>query len=147
MSSKIIDEIFRNHRIDLKKPKFDIAIVMEMMYDAMKAAEPPKSLPEDMQTFIESEVEKMFIDENGAGFKRLGAIVGAIVGANLIYETYIVPLMKDMEDAAGELMVELPQPGTVIAKLLHANVMLRKYGSDREQKLREGTANVETWDI
>lgn len=44
MSSKIIDEIFRNHRIDLKKPKFDIAIVIEMMYDAMKAAESPQSL-------------------------------------------------------------------------------------------------------
>ena len=33
---------------------------------------------------------------------------------------------KDLADAAGELKVPLPEPGSMVAKLLHANVMLRK---------------------
>ena len=35
-------------------------------------------------------------------------------------------MKKDLEDAAGELLVELPEPGTVTAKLLSANVLLRR---------------------
>lgn len=34
---------------------------------------------------------------------------------------------KDIEDAAGELMVKIPEPGTDLAKVLHANIMMRKY--------------------
>ena len=33
---------------------------------------------------------------------------------------------QDLADAAGELKVPLPEPGSMVAKLLHANVMLRK---------------------
>ena len=32
---------------------------------------------------------------------------------------------RDFKEAAGELMVEIPEPGTVMAKLLSANVLLR----------------------
>lgn len=33
---------------------------------------------------------------------------------------------KDLEAAAGELMVDIPEPGTVIARLLRANSLMRK---------------------
>lgn len=33
---------------------------------------------------------------------------------------------KDLEQAAGELMIDLPEPGTTIAKLLRANSIMRR---------------------
>lgn len=33
----------------------------------------------------------------------------------------------DINEAAGELMVPIPEPGTDASKMLHANVMMRKY--------------------
>jgi len=34
--------------------------------------------------------------------------------------------MQDLVDAAGELMVEMPEPGTVVSKLLRANNLMRR---------------------
>lgn len=39
----------------------------------------------------------------------------------------ILQILKDRQDAAGELMVDLPEPGSDMDKLLHANVMMNKY--------------------
>jgi hypothetical protein len=39
----------------------------------------------------------------------------------------LASVRSDMEAAAGELLVPIPAPGTDVAKLLHANVMMRKY--------------------
>lgn len=41
--------------------------------------------------------------------------------------------LKDLEDAAGELLVPMPVPGTEMAKLLSANVLLKH----RLQKVQE----------
>lgn len=41
---------------------------------------------------------------------------------------------EDLELAAGELMVDLPEPGTVIARLLRANRLMRK---ERDQAKNE----------
>jgi len=38
----------------------------------------------------------------------------------------VAQMKKDLEDAAGELLVDIPKPGTVTAKLLSANVLLRR---------------------
>lgn len=43
--------------------------------------------------------------------------------ANLA-EASVREVRRDIEEAAGELLVELPEPGTVEARLLHANRML-----------------------
>ncbi len=40
---------------------------------------------------------------------------------------------QDLKDAAGELVVPMPEPGTDMAKLLSANVILRQ----REERLRK----------
>ena len=40
---------------------------------------------------------------------------------------------KDLADAAGELLIDIPAPGTDTAKLLHANRMLH-YERERLQK-------------
>lgn len=42
-------------------------------------------------------------------------------------------MRRDLEEAAGDLPVELPEPGTVVAKLLSANVLLRR----ENERLRE----------
>jgi hypothetical protein len=42
-------------------------------------------------------------------------------------EEFIQQLISDYEEAAEELLVDLPEPGTDMAKLLHANIMMRKY--------------------
>jgi HAMP domain-containing protein len=41
---------------------------------------------------------------------------------------------QDLQDAAGELMVSLPKPGTEAAKMLRANRLIRK---ERDEALRE----------
>ncbi len=40
---------------------------------------------------------------------------------------FIEATQHDVEEAAGEFLIDVPRPGTTIAVLLHANVMLRKY--------------------
>lgn len=52
--------------------------------------------------------------------------------------------LKDIADAAGELMVPLPEPGTLTAKLLAANSILRRERDmarlDRNDALRDAEA-------
>lgn len=40
-------------------------------------------------------------------------------------ERQVAAYRQDMKDAAGELRIELPEPGTLISKMLIANVLLK----------------------
>ena len=50
----------------------------------------------------------------------------ALLTARDALRTRLAQMETDIRDAAGELRVEMPQPGTVTAKLLSANVLLRR---------------------
>ena len=41
----------------------------------------------------------------------------------------------DFAEAAGELLVEIPEPGTVLSKLLSANVLMRRENADLRAQL------------
>jgi len=41
---------------------------------------------------------------------------------------------QDLKDAAGELMVDMPEPGTVMAKVIIANVLMRKQRDEAKQR-------------
>ena len=40
---------------------------------------------------------------------------------------YLSLEIADKEAAAGELLISIPEPGSDMGKLLHANIMMRKY--------------------
>jgi len=55
-----------------------------------------------------------------------------------------VQVLDDYAEAAGELLGGLPEPGSEMAKLLHANVMMRKYRiPELEARVAELEAFVE----
>jgi hypothetical protein len=60
-------------------------------------------------------------------------------------------LRKDIEDAAGEYLVDLPEPGTPVAVLLSANILMRRENErlrgevERLRKHLGHTANWEHW--
>lgn len=50
-------------------------------------------------------------------------------------------IKADMIEAAGELLIDVPEPGSDMAKLLHANVMMSKYripGLEEKTRVQEG---------
>lgn len=52
---------------------------------------------------------------------------------------------KDLSDAAGELLVDVPEPGSVVAKLLTANILLRRENDklrDENHELRQLAADA-----
>lgn len=49
-----------------------------------------------------------------------------ILDALTAYRAEVQALRKDMEDAAGELLIEIPEPGSVASKMLMANVLMRR---------------------
>jgi hypothetical protein len=51
----------------------------------------------------------------------------------------VAQMRKDLEDAAGELALPVPEPGTDMAKLMAANVLLRR----ENEKLRHEAVDVE----
>jgi predicted RNase H-like nuclease (RuvC/YqgF family) len=51
----------------------------------------------------------------------------SLAAENEVLKAELRSVRSDMEAAAGELLVAIPRPGTDTAKLLHANVMMRKY--------------------
>jgi hypothetical protein len=52
-------------------------------------------------------------------------------------------LTKDLSDAAGELLIEMPEPGSVMSKLLSANILLRRE-NDRLRSELAATRERET---
>lgn len=50
---------------------------------------------------------------------------------------------SDMVEAAGELLIDVAEcePGSTVDKLLHANIMLRKYDSDETKELKQQVAD------
>ena len=53
----------------------------------------------------------------------------------------------DLIEASGELMIPLPEPGTDIAKLCHANIMMRKYRiPSLEERIDELQRKNEFWE-
>lgn len=58
--------------------------------------------------------------------------------AHVALDRELAQCRQDLKDAAGELMVPMPEPGTDMAKLLSANVLLRQ----REARLREALKEI-----
>jgi hypothetical protein len=55
------------------------------------------------------------------------AVIQGLQAEVKVLKAELSTIKSDMEAAAGELMVPIPAPGTDAARLLHANVMMRKY--------------------
>lgn len=49
--------------------------------------------------------------------------------------------LRDLAEAAGELLVPLPEPGTPVAKLLAANVILRRENENLRRRLERPTSD------
>jgi hypothetical protein len=49
---------------------------------------------------------------------------------------------QDLTDAAGELMIQVPEPGTDIAKMMHANRMLKYQIDDKREEIRDLKARL-----
>lgn len=52
-------------------------------------------------------------------------------------------VQSDMKDAAGELMLPIPEVGTPMAKMLHANVIMRHERDDLRRQLEDAKNNVQ----
>jgi hypothetical protein len=52
----------------------------------------------------------------------------------------LAQMQKDMEDAAGELLMPIPEPGTDIAKLMSGNILLRRENERLRHKIIDALA-------
>ena len=59
----------------------------------------------------------------------------AIVGIDP-FEGTAADMLRDLEEAAGELLVPLPEPGSIEAKLLSANALMRAKIKDYDSRIR-----------
>lgn len=58
----------------------------------------------------------------------------------------LMAIEADFKAAAGDVPIPLPEPGSDLAKLVHANVMMRKYViPELEQKVDEYREGQENW--
>lgn len=60
-----------------------------------------------------------------------------LIRENAQLKAALAQYRQDLKDAAGKLAVPMPEPGTDMAKLLRANVLLRQREARRWELLRE----------
>lgn len=87
-------------------------------------------MPADMLAFVQ-EVERNVEKGDGGADEQDTLTLVAIVREQA---AELATFRKDLEDAAGELMVPVPAPGSVAAKMLLANrIMFRERDALRER--------------